>query len=101
MFDLRNKKNREKNHMDSEPASRIEQLQETIDRQNKELYHLRYLSEKSDMLIQQEEYLDNLIETYERLCNGVRESKKKYDELNKELITTMRQYRHDMKKFVG
>lgn len=101
MFDLRNKKNREKNHMDSEPASRIEQLQETIDRQNKELAHLRYLSEKSDMLIQQEEYLDNLIETYERLCNGVRESKKKYDELNKELITTMRQYRHDMKKFVG
>lgn len=87
--------------MDSEPASRIEQLQETIDRQNKELAHLRYLSEKSDMLIQQEEYLDNLIETYERLCNGVRESKKKYDELNKELITTMRQYRHDMKKFVG
>lgn len=99
MFSLKSKKNKEKNLIvDSNSDNRIEQLHETIERQKKELSHLRYLSEKADSLARQEKDLADLIKTYKKLCEGARESKKKYDELNKEMIMTMRQYRNDMKK---
>lgn len=75
---------------------KIEMLERIIDSQNEELIRLRYLSKKSEALTRQEEELEKLTEMYKGLCDEVRECKKKYDELNKTLTATMRQYSKEM-----
>lgn len=85
-------KNKETSKEALQASRKIKMLEETIDSQNKELIRLRYLSRKSEYLAGQEEELAKLMETYENLCHEVRECKTKYDELNRQLISTMRRY---------